>query len=90
MADAPEINITLVNYPPESGEVEIRTLPFGMLPNIVVLLEVEMNDDETEGKIALTIDGGVPNEGVGDFIREMMTLLDAIAESRPLAEGSAS
>ncbi len=76
-----EQELTLTNFPPDGTHGEIRTVAFGPIGPMQLLLQVRepQPGDETM-KIDVVVSNAVANDEVSDFLREAAELLQAIAE----------
>ena len=77
MSGAPEI--TVVNYPAEGQTTAIRTVMFGGPAPVTLLMEVD--EDDGELVITLTIGNGPANPDLPEFLSDLRNLLSAVVDS---------
>lgn len=79
--ELPEQELTLMNFPPNGENGEIRTVAFGPVGPMQLLLQIrEPQQGDDTMKIDVVVSNAAANDEVSDFLREAAELLQAIAE----------
>lgn len=68
-------SVEVTNYSPGSGQGALRTVAFGIVDQVSLLVEVK------EDAVSITIGGGPENAEVPEFLRDIAEILTAIADS---------
>lgn len=80
-----DLNINIVNYPPNGSTGSLQTIAFGALGPMRLM--VEINDVDAETDIKLTVSNAAEHDELSAFPRDMAELLTAIAESPVVESG---
>ena len=80
MSNENEVTIDVVNYPPSGSEMSLQTIAFGPAGPMRVMLDMDVNDDQSVG-VKLTVSNAAEHDELRDFLRDAVELLTTIVEA---------
>lgn len=77
----PELNVQLTNFPPSSGDGELRTIALGPVGPMTLLVQSTYDDETDAVNVLVTLSNVCENNSIGQTLGEMIELLKMIQES---------